>query len=84
MSADPTRSARCASWFEEYRRTGDRRARNDIVEAHRDVAEHYAKRYARRDVPAEDLRQVALLAILRAVHEVFAHEPLRRLLEGRP
>ena len=35
--------------------------------------------------PDERLRcSSCLLAILRAVHEVFAHEPLRRLLEGRP
>jgi RNA polymerase sigma-B factor len=53
--------------FEQYRRTGDRRVRNEIVDLHVHVADFYAKRYTGRGVPAEDLRQVALLAILRAV-----------------
>jgi RNA polymerase sigma-B factor len=53
--------------FAEYKRTGDRAIRNELVEAHRHVADFYVKRYSRRGVPAEDLGQVALLAIVRAV-----------------
>jgi RNA polymerase sigma-B factor len=67
VTKDSARSVETAELFETYRRTGDRDARNRIVEAHRDVAEYYLKRYARRGVEADDLRQVALLAIVRAV-----------------
>jgi RNA polymerase sigma-B factor len=58
---------RLAELFAEYRRTGDRRVRNELVEAHRHVADFYVKRYTRRGVPADDLSQVALLAVVRAV-----------------
>jgi len=67
VSAEPVRKVRAADLFEEYRRTGDRRIRNELVELHRDVAEYYVMRFARRGVSVEDLRQVALLTILRAV-----------------
>ncbi|MGZ4786518.1 MAG: sigma-70 family RNA polymerase sigma factor [Acidimicrobiales bacterium] len=53
--------------FAEYRRTGDRRLRNELVEQHRGSADYFVKRYARRGVPDDDLRQVALLAIVHAV-----------------
>jgi RNA polymerase sigma-B factor len=50
-----------------YRDTGDRNARNDLVELHTDIADFYARKYARRSAPADDLRQVGLLAMVRAV-----------------
>ncbi|MBI2709758.1 MAG: sigma-70 family RNA polymerase sigma factor [Actinobacteria bacterium] len=51
----------------EYRRTGDRRLRNEVVEAHRYVADQIARRFAgRAGVAEEDLRQVGLLAMVRA------------------
>ncbi len=53
--------------FREYQRTGDRRLRNELVEQYLQVADHYAARYASRGVPVEDLRQTALLAMIRAV-----------------
>jgi RNA polymerase sigma-B factor len=53
--------------FVEYRRTGDRRLRNELVEQHRSAADYFVKRYGRRGVPDDDLRQVALLAIVAAV-----------------
>src|SRR3954468_16509856 len=53
--------------FVEYRRTGDRRLRNELVEQHRGSADYFVKRYARRGVPEDALRQVALLAIVHAV-----------------
>jgi RNA polymerase sigma-B factor len=63
----PRRSERTAELFRAYQSTGERRFRNEIVELHRDVAEYYIKRYSRRGVPADDLRQVALLTVVRAV-----------------
>jgi RNA polymerase sigma-B factor len=67
MAMTVQRSEDVAALFAEYQQTGDRAIRNRIVETHRDVAEYYIKRYSRRGVPADDLRQVALLTMLRAV-----------------
>jgi RNA polymerase sigma-B factor len=53
--------------FRRYRETGDRRLRNDIVEQHRHLADRFARRYRSRGIPVEDLRQTALLAMIRAV-----------------
>lgn len=51
----------------DYRRSGDRRARNQVVEAHLGIADHVVRRTARTSaVPADDLRQTALLAMIRA------------------
>jgi RNA polymerase sigma-B factor len=52
--------------FREYRRTGDRRIRNQIVEQNQGLADYYVKRYSRRGVASDDLRQLALLAIVQA------------------
>jgi RNA polymerase sigma-B factor len=67
VSRDDLRDPPVADWFVEYRRTGDRRLRNQLVEHHRHVADYFVKRYARRGVPADDLRQLALMAIIHAV-----------------
>ena len=67
MSRDGLRDPPVAEWFVEYRRTGDRRLRNQLVEHHRHVADYFVKRYARRGVPTDDLRQLALMAIIHAV-----------------
>jgi RNA polymerase sigma-B factor len=53
--------------FGHYHRTRDRRARNELIEAHRGLATHLARRYANRGEPLDDLVQVALLGILKAV-----------------
>ena len=53
--------------FEEFARTRKRKDRNRLVEAHLGFAHHVAARYANRGVPAEDLRQIALLALVKAV-----------------
>jgi RNA polymerase sigma-B factor len=50
-----------------YRATGDRKARNDLVELHVDIADFYARKYTRRNAAVDDLRQVGLLAMVRAV-----------------
>lgn len=56
-----------AELFRRYAETGDRRARNDIVEQHRHLADRFARRYRSRGIPVDDLRQTALLAMVRAV-----------------
>src|SRR5262245_7865187 len=52
--------------FDRYRVAHDRAVRNDIVLRYRYVAEYAAQRYQRRDV-AEDVGQVALVGLIRAV-----------------
>ena len=73
----------------EYRRTGDRRARNEVVEGHLRLARFTVQRYARgNSVAAEDLQQVALMAI---IHAAERYQPgmgasfrtfARRTIEG--
>ncbi len=53
--------------FRDYQTTGDRRLRNEIVEDHRHLADRFARRYRARGVPVDDLRQTALVAMVRAV-----------------
>jgi len=51
----------------QYHATGDRRLRNQIVERHLDVAEFYVRRFTKQGVSPDDLRQTALLSMIRAV-----------------
>jgi RNA polymerase sigma-B factor len=53
--------------FREYRRTGDQRLRNELVEQHLDLARREAMRFAGRGEPVDDLVQVARLGMLKAV-----------------
>jgi RNA polymerase sigma-B factor len=53
--------------FEDYSRTRDRRTRNELIEAHRPLATHLARRYANRGEPLDDLVQVAFVGMLKAV-----------------
>ena len=53
--------------FVEFRRTGERRLRNELIEAHQGLAAHIARRYANRGEPIDDLRQVAFVGLLKAV-----------------
>ncbi|MGB5756896.1 MAG: SigB/SigF/SigG family RNA polymerase sigma factor [Acidimicrobiales bacterium] len=53
--------------FEEYRRTGDVDLRNELVEENLTLAQAFARRYARRGVPLEDLEQVARMSLIGAV-----------------
>lgn len=55
------------SLFEEFARTRGRRLRNQLVERHMGLAAFVARRYARRGAPDDDLRQVAFLALVKAV-----------------
>src|SRR5665811_1944634 len=53
--------------FRRYRAGGDRELRNQLVEDHLEVVEHYVRRYRGRSVAEDDLRQVAGLALVQAV-----------------
>lgn len=53
--------------FIEYRRTKDRALRNQLIEAHRGVAERVARRFPNRSLPWDDIFQVAQLGLLKAV-----------------
>jgi RNA polymerase sigma-B factor len=53
--------------FAEYRRTRDRALRNALIERHLGIAYHLAGRYRRRGVADEDLEQVAMIGLLKAV-----------------
>ncbi|HWJ97830.1 MAG TPA: SigB/SigF/SigG family RNA polymerase sigma factor [Acidimicrobiales bacterium] len=53
--------------FLAYRESGDRSIRNELVEHHRSLADALARRYAERGEPLDDLVQVALLGLVKAV-----------------
>jgi RNA polymerase sigma-B factor len=53
--------------FAGYRATGDRELRNALVEEHTGLAEALARRMMHRGEPLDDLRQVALVGLLKAV-----------------
>jgi RNA polymerase sigma-B factor len=57
-----------AALIDEYHRTGERHLRNRVVEAHLHVADHHVSRFSRSvGAASDDLRQTALLAMIRAV-----------------
>src|SRR4051794_24420370 len=65
----PTRSLRAredARLFERYRRTGDQRARAELVERFLPLAKRLARRYGDRD-QYDDLVQVASFALIKAI-----------------
>ncbi|HEY8216900.1 MAG TPA: SigB/SigF/SigG family RNA polymerase sigma factor [Acidimicrobiia bacterium] len=53
--------------FREYRRTGDRALRNELMAEHTRLAEALARRMMHRGEPLEDLCQVAMVGLLKAV-----------------
>src|SRR6266550_9603943 len=53
--------------LEEYARTGDKELRDEIVGSQVGLAEYLARRFKNRGEPIEDLIQVALLGLLKAV-----------------
>jgi RNA polymerase sigma-B factor len=65
-----------AARFREYRRTRSRALRNALIEEHRGFAEYLARRFADRGEPLDDLRQVAVVGLLKAVERF---EPERGL-----
>jgi len=66
-STDPEVRAALRAKFVEYQRTRDRKLRNELIDAHRLLAAHFARRYANRGEPFDDLLQVASLGTLKAV-----------------
>ena len=54
-------------WFRQYRRTRDRALRNTLVEHYVELARALARRFANRNEPLDDLEQVAMLGVLKAV-----------------
>ena len=65
LSAEERAASRAK--FVEFRKTGDRKLRNELIEAHRPLATHLARRYANRGEPLDDLVQVAFVGMLKAV-----------------
>lgn len=53
--------------FADYRRTGERRLRDELVEEHAGLAYFLARRFSNKGVAADDLVQVALVGLLKAV-----------------
>jgi len=53
--------------FEEYRRTRNRSLRDELVAEHAGLAHAQAKRYSGRGEAMDDLRQVAMLGLFKAV-----------------
>lgn len=53
--------------FREYRRNRRRNDRNALVETHIGFARHIARRFADRGIASDDLNQIALLALVKAV-----------------
>lgn len=58
---------RVAELFDEYRNTRARELRNEIAEAFRGLAASIARRYKGRGEPIDDLEQVAMLGLVKAV-----------------
>ncbi len=75
-AATPRTTADDTTWFHEYRRTRCRALRNALIEEHRGFAEYLARRFADRGEPLDDLRQVALVGLLKSVERF---EPERGL-----
>ena len=53
--------------FAEYRASNDRRLRNALVADHLSIAEACARRFANRGEPLDDLEQVAMVGLVKAV-----------------
>src|SRR5215831_1365223 len=68
MATEPTERADVHEKFVELTATGDRRIRDELVEAHIGLAEYLARRFANRGEPLDDLVQVALIGLVKAVN----------------
>src|SRR6185503_9240662 len=67
MAFEATDRNELRSKLEEYARTGDKELRDEIVGSQVSLAEYLARRFKNRGEPIEDLIQVALLGLLKAV-----------------
>jgi RNA polymerase sigma-B factor len=76
MALDDAQRQRLQRQFVDYRATGNRAVRDELIESHLRLAEHLARRFANRGVPLDDLIQVASLGLVKAVERF---EPERGL-----
>jgi RNA polymerase sigma-B factor len=76
MALDDEQRQHLQRQFVDYRATGDRAVRDELIESHLRLAEHLARRFANRGVPLDDLIQVASLGLVKAVERF---EPERGL-----
>jgi len=53
--------------FRDFQRTGRRALRNELVERHMGLAAHIAQRYGRSAAHDDDLRQVAMVGLVKSV-----------------
>src|SRR5688572_16845676 len=67
MAFEATDRNELRSKLEEYANTGDKVLRDEIVASQVGLAEYLARRFKNRGEPIEDLIQVALLGLLKAV-----------------
>jgi RNA polymerase sigma-B factor len=67
MTTEETDRDELRQRFEEYARTGERELRDEIIASQVGLAEYLARRFKNRGEPVEDLVQVALLGLLKAV-----------------
>lgn len=58
--------------FARYRRSGDRQLRDELIRDHLWLAKHCARRYAGRGESLEDLVQVAMVGLVKAVERFDA------------
>ncbi len=69
-------SAGAGAGFVDYRTTRDRELRNQLIEEHRGLSQQLARRFRGRGQSSDDLEQVAVLGLLKAVERF---EPERGL-----
>jgi RNA polymerase sigma-B factor len=67
MASEPTERRELRGKFAEFAATGDRELRDELVQAHMALAEYLARRFANRGELLDDLIQVALLGLVKAV-----------------
>jgi len=67
LAAAGAGNSRVDGRFYLYQSSGDRDMRNQLIEEHRWLAVHCAQRFAHKGEPLDDLVQVAMLGVLKAV-----------------
>src|SRR5213596_897088 len=67
MTFDVQRRDELRQKFAEYAESRDQALRDELIAAHLGLAEYLARRFANRGEPLDDLVQVALLGLLKAV-----------------